>query len=332
MMHNICNVCLAAGEPARSRRRDAGFEPPGLGQCLLVLLVLAASAGLVAQVAPAAPVAAAPAIQGVWLGAELPGETPVQFAGPQLDSLSHWVETLAFSPDGREMFLGIGNATYSSSRLMWTRQTSGGIWAAWTTPPFVSDFILSGEPVYAADGNSLTFTGKKTWGDSNDLWVVRRSGDGWDAPEALPAPINTATANEFRACWMPDGSLYFGSMREGPMHIYHATRDPAGQWAVQALPAALNLLSTEGDPCVAPDGRFIIFYGGQSQSDLSVSFADGAGGWTTPARLGSAFNSMADEYGACLSADGKFLFFTRHTRQRNTILWVAVSAIDQLRP
>ena len=162
--------------------------------------------------------------------------------------------------------------------------------------------------------------------------MVRRSGDGWDAPEALPAPINTATANEFRACWMPDGSLYFGSMREGMMHIYHATRNAAGQWAVQSLPAALNRLSTEGDPCVASDGRFIIFYGGQSQSDLSVSFADGAGGWTTPVRLGLAFNSMTDEYGACLSADGKFLFFTRHTRQRNTILWVAVSAIDQLRP
>jgi hypothetical protein len=63
-----------------------------------------------------------------------------------------------------------------------------------------------------------------------------------------------------------------------------------------------------------------------------VSFPDGRGDWGTPINLGPAFNTPDDEYGAHLSSDGKYLFFTRHTSQGNGIFWVAVSAIEQLKP
>ena len=63
-----------------------------------------------------------------------------------------------------------------------------------------------------------------------------------------------------------------------------------------------------------------------------MSFPDGRGDWGTPINLGPAFNTPDDEYGAHLSSDGKYLFFTRHTSQGNGIFWVAVSAIEQLKP
>jgi Tol biopolymer transport system component len=91
--------------------------------------------------------------------------------------------------------------------------------------------------------------------------------------------------------------------------------------------------SYEGDPCIAPDGHFLVFCSGRNggSTDLFVSFSDGKGSWGTPIDLGAAFNTGNDEYGAYLSHDGKYLFFTRHTSQGDGIYWVAISAIEKLR-
>ena len=105
---------------------------------------------------------------------------------------------------------------------------------------------------------------------------------------------------------------------------------------VELVPAPVLSVGTyEGDPCVAPDGRFLVFYSGRAGGfggvDLHVSFPDGKGEWTNPVNLGADFNTDSDEYGATLSPDGKYLFFVRHNVQKGEIYWVSTSAIEKLR-
>jgi Tol biopolymer transport system component len=269
-------------------------------------------------------------IKGIYFGQTLPGETPVLFAPEVLQSVSAWVEAIAFSPDGSLFFLAVGDSTYSGAKLYYSRCVNN-VWTPFSEPPFLSGFTFSHEPVFSADGTTLTFTGKKGTG-TLDLWTVRYTAQGWDTPVAMPSPINS-NAKEYRGSTMADGTLFFGSSRSGMMQVYKANNDTSRVPVVELVGPPVSMKSFEGDPCIAQDGRFLIFYSARDgkSSDLYVSFRDAKEGWGTPINLGDKFNSSADEYGAHLSADGKFLFFTRHTTRGNGIYWVASSAIEKLK-
>jgi hypothetical protein len=269
-------------------------------------------------------------IKGYYFGQTLPGETPVPFAPEILNALSPWVAHTDFSPDGTQFIASVGAADYSSAKLYCSKLTNDG-WTPFAEAPFIADFTYSNEPVFSADGTSLTFTGIKAAG-TRDLWTVSYADQRWGTPVALPAPINS-DAKEGRGSTLPDGTMYFSSARSGMFQVYKGYKDATRALVVELVGAPVSTNSYEGDPCIAPDGRFLIFYSVRDwkSSDLYVSFSDGKGGWGPAIRLGDGFNTPGDEYGAHLSADGKYLFFTRHSAQGNGIYWVAVSAIDKLR-
>lgn len=269
-------------------------------------------------------------IKGIYFGQTLPGETPVLFAPEVLKSVSAWVEATAFSPDGSLFFLAVGDSTYSSAKLYYSKCVNN-VWTPFSEPLFLSGFTFSHEPVFSADGTTLTFTGKKGTG-TLDLWTVRYTAQGWDTPVAKPSPINSS-AKEYRGSYMSDGTLFFGSSRSGMMQVYKGYKDASQNLAVELVGPPISTKSFEGDPCIAPNGHFLIFYSARDgkSSDLYVSFRDGTGGWGIPINLGDKFNSSDDEYGAHLSSDGKYLFFTRHSSTGNGIYWVASSAIEKLK-
>ena len=269
-------------------------------------------------------------IKGIYFGQTLPGETPVLFAPEVLKSVSAWVEATAFSPDGSLFFLAVGDSTYSSAKLYYSKSVNN-VWTPFSEPHFLSGFTFSHEPVFSADGTTLTFTGKKGTG-TLDLWTVRYTAQSWDTPVAMPSPINS-NAKEYRGSYMADGTLFFGSSRSGMMQVYKANNDTSRVPAVELVGPPISTKSFEGDPCIAPDGSFLIFYSARDgkSSDLYVSFRDGQGGWGTPINLGDKFNTLDDEYGAHLSSDMKYLFFTRHSSTGNSIYWVDSSAIEKLK-
>lgn len=273
--------------------------------------------------------------KGTYFGQPLPGNTPVLFAPEVLKALSPWVSGIAFSPDGTECFLHVGDANYAGANLYHSTCVNGA-WTSLTEPSFLAGFDRAMEPVFSKDGRTLTFTASKV-GGSTDLWTVSRTATGWGQPVAMPAPLNSDT-NEFRGSFTTDGTFYFGSERLSPgiNQVFKARQNAAGAWAVEALGAPINALSYDGDPCIAPDGRFLVYYagraGGYGRVDLYLTFSDGKGGWGTPVNLGPTFNSPDDEFGACLSPDGKVMFFTRHTSEGDKLFWVSVAAIDKLKP
>jgi Tol biopolymer transport system component len=286
---------------------------------------------LAGKVTKTAGVTAKPQVKGAYFGETWPGETPVRFAPEVLNSVSAWVEAIAFSPDGTQVVLSVGAADYSSGKLYYS-ECVNGVWTPFAEAPFISDFTYSNEPVFSRDGTTLMFTGRKAAG-TKDLWTVRYTGKAWSIPVPLPSPINS-DAEEYRGSTMSDGTMYFGRNRSGMMQVYKGYKDAAQKLVVEPVGAPVNTQSYEGDPCIAPDGQFLIFYSARDRrsSDLYVSFEDEKGGWGAPINLGPKFNSSDDEYGAHLSSDGKYLFFTRHSAQRNGIYWVATSAIEKLKP
>jgi len=269
-------------------------------------------------------------ITGPWFGQPLPGEKPMRFAAEILEAINPWAEGTSFSPDGQTCFLNVGNATYSAAR---TYQTTcvNGTWTPLVEPPFLAEFSLAMEPGYSPDGQTLVVTGKMA-GKSGDLYTVNRTAKGWSTPVAMTAAINTED-DEFRGSATSDGTYYFGRNKAGKMEIHKVTKGAAGNVVVEKLGPPINGQTVDGDPCVAADGRWLVFYsgrpGGQGAADLWVSFSDGKGGWGNPINMGAEFNSPYDEYGAHLSPDGKVLFYTRHTQKGNETYWVSASAIDR---
>jgi hypothetical protein len=270
-------------------------------------------------------------VKGIYFGQPSPGDTPVLFAPEILTSISPWVAGTAFSPDGTQLFVSVGAPDYSGARLYYSTRVNDE-WTPVVAAPFASGFIYSNEPVFSADGKTLTFTGRKSVG-TQDLWTVGYAGQRWGTPVALPTPINS-DAWEFRGSYMSDGTFYFTSGRSGMNQVYKARKNADQSVVAELVSAPISTNSYEGDPCIAPDGRFLIFSSARDgkSADNYVSFPDARGGWGTPINLGPAFNGPYDEYGAHLSSDRRYLFFTRHTPQGNNIYWVAVSAIEQFKP
>ncbi len=297
---------------------------------LLAVLALPISAIKSAGQSPAAN----PQIRGAYFGQTPPGETPVLFAPDILTSLSAFAGAPTFSPDGTKCFVSVGAADYSTPATLYYSEWANNAWRPFVKAPFVLDFNSSCESVFSADGHTVTFTGKKTSAESTDFWTVDFTAQGWSTPVRMPAPINSG-ANEWRGSTMTDGTMYFGSERDRPgmYQVYKAYRDSGRQLVVEKLGSPINMNALEGDPCVAPDGHFLIFCSGRNgnSTDLFVSFNTGKGGWGTPINLGEAFNSGNDEYGAYLTHDGKYLFFTRHTPQGDGTYWVATSAVKGAR-
>jgi Tol biopolymer transport system component len=313
-------VCGRVGAAATARAVSAGDASS------VAATAAAPGAGVAAPSAP-------PQIKGAYFGQAPPGETPELFAPGILASVSEWVEATEFSPDGTRCLLGVGDSSYSSARLLCSERVND-VWTPFAAPSFTTGFLFSHEPVFSADGNTLTFTGRKADG-AQDLWTVPCANRAWGAPVALPPPIHSDD-RQWRGSTTSDGTLYFGRAHSEMNQVFRAYRDSTRKLLVEQLGAPINTQSYEGDPCVAPDGRFLVFYSGRgglkTRTDLFACFADGRGGWGTPINLGPAFNSPDDEYGAHLSADGRYLFFTRHTSLGNRIYWVSTSAVEKLKP
>lgn len=254
---------------------------------------------------------------GPYFGQEPALGEPALFA-PGIVSTDTAEWSMAFSPDGREVFFGI--MFDDQSRILHSKETESG----WTEPVVAhfsgvySDFDLT----MSNDGNRLYFTSMRPESgvgealEHPDIWYVDRTEDGWGDPIRFPAPINTQM-RELYPSESSDGFIYFFSERPqgfGRTDVYRFAKMNGDFGEPEILPETINTEVGEGDSCISPEGDYLIFTStrdeGFGRGDLYVSFRIDDGGWTQAVNLGETVNTEHLEFCPSVSRDGKYLFFT----------------------
>lgn len=157
-----------------------------------------------------------------------------------------------------------------------------------------------------------------------ELYVTKRSANGWTKPEALPDYINASGVNSTHpgvAHITGQEYLFFSSNREGGrggLDLWYVTRDLGTDNTDFTFPVNLgpvvNSLGDEVSPFYdAEDG--VLFFGSNGHPSIGgLDIFKSTGGevtWSTPMNMGLPLNSSADDYGYAHNSFGGFLTSNR---------------------
>ncbi|WP_225737376.1 hypothetical protein [Dyella acidiphila] len=229
----------------------------------------------------------------------------------------------SFTPDGNTVYFDIGTMILVSHRTQgnWSKPQIAPFSGTWGDhdPAIAPDgsylVYASNHPVDGSEqALGITVKGKSFAGAGNHLWRIDRHGNGWSAPQHLPAAVN-ANARTYAPSIAADGTLYFTSRDPSGSHIYRSLyRNGSYQPAEKVLLG--DAAAETQDAAIAPDQSFIVFSGnapGQTGlNDFFITFRDGDH-WGTPIDLGESVNSKTgrwNQWGAHLSPDHRTLYYT----------------------
>lgn len=242
---------------------------------------------------------------------------PALFA-PGVISTADFESHPAFTPDGKTLYFLKDAPNFSFWTIVVSRFERGE-WQAPAVAPW-SGRYRDADPFITADGQRFYFISDRPVDgkpkEDLDIWMMERQGDRWGEPQHLDAPVNSG-GNEWFPTIASDGTLYFGSDREGGLgrtDIYRCRFVEGKYLPAENLGEAINSKVDEFEPMIAPDQSFLIFMAsgrpdGKGSGDLYVSlFRDGK--WQAARNLGEPINSRALEISPKLSPDGRWLFFT----------------------
>lgn len=230
--------------------------------------------------------------------------------------------------------------TADESLLVFTRSVLGGVNAN-------EDFFVSenqdstwsiatsmGRPInteykegaicISPDGRRLFFAaeGKKDSEGGFDLYYCIKSGDGWQGPFNLGAPINTRFWESQPSISADGKSLYFCSNRsggEGKLDIWVSHLQKDNYWGEpQNLGKVINTPGDEQTPFIHPDGITLYFSSdghiGMGDDDLYQSqYLNAQHQWSTPKNLGYPINTPASESGLVVTASGTRAYYAAKT-------------------
>lgn len=242
-----------------------------------------------------------------------------------------------FTADGQTLYF-TRRASWQDNPAIYVSHFKDGAWQE----PQVASFsgTYSDEfPFISPDGRRLYFASKRPADGAepprhNDIWFVERTPEGWGEPQRLAAPINQDDIDSHPYV-TDDGTLYFHSRRaEGPsgINMYQARSADGGFAAPEPLP--FNSDATDGEACVDPQGRFVIFYseraGTRGKGDLFVVYRrDGA--WSAASNLGDVINTAEYEWTPALSPDGRYLFYAHLVGNDSDIYQIDLGAVVDMR-
>ncbi|MEK6375522.1 MAG: hypothetical protein AABO58_22825 [Acidobacteriota bacterium] len=229
----------------------------------------------------------------------------------------------AFTPDGKTLYFIKNSPDFS----YWTICLSRLVDAKWTTPevaPFSGQY-RDADPSITADGRHLLFISGRPNGEKKtrdlDIWIMDRQPDGaWSEPRPAGGAMNSE-ANEWFPTMTSDGTIYFGSEREGGrggVDIWSAKLVDGGYPKAENLGPAINSEANEYEPYVTPDqSAMVVAIEGRPDSlggfDLYVSTRT-AEGWSPLKNPGAAINSPFWDFAPKLAPDGKTFYFSSNRR------------------
>ena len=275
----------------------------------------------------------------LYLGQTPPGNKPEIFA-PGIISLENRFETYpTFSPDGKEMYFSVVNASWTEGKILYTK-IKDGIWSNPEIALFSDNQFINWESFISPDGQKMFFASNRPPSSNMDIWMTERiSNSIWSNPVHLDNQINS-NAEDGSACVTLNGTLYFKSSRGGGFGNSWLYRSKLVDGVYSEIENLGNIIKTghqETEPYMSPDESYMIFIsqtriGGKGGWDLWICFRNKDNSWTEPINIGQEINSTDDEYGPRVTHDGKYLFFTRENRGKTMdIYWVSAKIIETLR-
>jgi len=263
-----------------------------------------------------------------YFGQVPPGDTAQVFAPGIISDSATKDGVVAISPKGDEVFFVRGE--WPKTTIMHMRK-SDGKWSAAVTATFSEDCGCT-EPAFSLDGSYLYYSSNKGKSDINDysIWRVENKGEGvWSQPVSL-FDIDGDKVWEFHPTLTRLGELFFcywdAKNSTGDIYVSH---EEGGSWSTPTkVGAPVSTESSEADPFVDPDGRFILFSssrpGGLGGEDQYVSFKGADGVWTKPYNLGSDFNTDGDNFDMDMTPDGKNILLY----EKGDVYWMSSSRLD----
>ncbi len=180
--------------------------------------------------------------------------------------------------------------------------------------------------------------GKESAGSDINIWMVRRTEEGFSNPRMIGPPVSTE-ANDTYPSVTADGTLYFFGEREGGVgkdDIYVARLVEGEYRRVENVGEPVNTPEYDIDPFIARDESYLIFgstgLGGFGGIDLFVSFRGEDGSWGKPINMGSEINTETHDERPYVTRDGRFFFFTTYASGNLDVYWVDAAVIEALRP
>ncbi|HEU4718713.1 MAG TPA: OmpA family protein [Bacteroidia bacterium] len=186
-------------------------------------------------------------------------------------------------------------------------------------------------PVISADGSIMLFTSrrpvtdkekKKNKESKETVYLSRFNSQAgkWEAPSALPSPINVEGRHTSVLGLSNDGQrmLIYRDDETGNGNIWESHLDGL-QWSEpELLPDPINSPYHESSASFSPDGRTLYFVsdrpGGLGGRDIWISTLGADGKWSTPINPGAAINTPDDEEGVFIHPDGVTLYFSSKGR------------------
>ena len=208
----------------------------------------------------------------------------------------------------------------------------------WSPPVSLSPGINTpdneGTATLSADGRMLVFTacqGRKGFG-SCDLYMSRKTGSDWSAPENLGPTINTRFYESQPSLSADGRRLYFVSDRpggKGQRDIWRSDLDQKGTWSAPAnVGNPINTAFNEASPFIHANGQSLFFasdgHVGMGGYDLFVADSTGlpvapvastsaqgqSTGWSVPTNLGYPINTSEDQASLFVAANGTRAYYS----------------------
>jgi hypothetical protein len=206
---------------------------------------------------------------------------------------------------------------------LYESRREGERWSAPQLMPFAGrwkDYEASLSP----DGQWMLFNSWRPMPDGtestkNNLWLSRRTPQGWSSPVYL-SEINRPNSEESYAAIGPDGLVVFlgegASDQHGVDYNLYQTRITGDRATAPTPFAPAATAAGESDPFMARDGSYLIFtrwdraqeWG--SAVDLYITFREGAG-WTTPIALTEINDPAGPDYAVSIAGSPERIYWKR---------------------
>lgn len=163
-------------------------------------------------------------------------------------------------------------------RLYWSKHQA--TWSAPKEMPFAKGDYVTAHPSVSKDGSVIYFTSNMPGGQGgSDIWMSKREGESWGAPQNLGEGVNTAGDESFPYI-SPNGILYFSSNGHagfGGLDVFVSVQE-GGRW-------------TKANNMMPPINS--------SSDDFGIIFKDDNSGYFSSNRVGG--RGSDDLYGFALS-------------------------------